>query len=140
MRRGLIILSLTLIASAATLSAHDVRSCEARSNGQIAFIADSIDFRQNLTRLYGRLSGAPHTSGRIDQITVSGTTLKEPLSATDIDGVDFRRWFQWEEDGIIPVEIDFPAMNPGTAYIFQLQGPKGESQWELQVESRRKQP
>lgn len=53
------------------------------------------------------LLGVSHTSSRIDSVKIllhDGRSYK----ATDIDGVDFERYFQWEDDGSIPVEIDFP--------------------------------
>lgn len=61
----------------------------------------------NLSRVCGNLSGTPHTSARIDSIT-----LRSPegmVKANDIDGVDFERYFQWEDDGTIYIEIDFPG-------------------------------
>ena len=69
---------------------------------------DSISYRTGLTRVYGKFVGTPHTSQKLHGITIE---LKgKSYEANDIDGVDFDRWFQWEDDGIIPVEIDFPRM------------------------------
>lgn len=73
-----------------------------------AIVVDSIDFRPDLIRVYASLLGAPHTSGRIDDITLM--VGKRAAKATDIDGIDFNRYYQWEDDGIIPIEIDFPNM------------------------------
>lgn len=72
-----------------------------------------------LTRVSGILASLPHTSCRIDSITCllpSGKTV----GADDIDGIDFRRYFQWEEDGEIYLEIDFPAMvgEKGSKLVF----------------------
>lgn len=66
---------------------------------------DSVMFRDDVTRVYCRILGRPHTSQRIDcaSLIVNGTEL----NGTDIDGVDFERYFQWEDDGCIPLEIDF---------------------------------
>ncbi len=75
----------------------------------IILTVDSIDFRNDLTRLYGKFVGRPHTSQKVREIVMEANNGKR-YQAYDIDGVDFDRWFQWEEDGIIPVEIDFPAM------------------------------
>lgn len=74
----------------------------------LTLTVDSIDYRSGLTRLYGKFVGRPHTSQKLHEIVIeyAGRTYK----ANDIDGVDFDRWFQWEDDGIIPVEIDFPKM------------------------------
>lgn len=82
----------------------------------IAFTVDSIDFRKDLTRVYGKLTGTPHTSNRIDDAmlyTPSGVS-----EAIDIDGVDFRRYFQWEDEGEISVEIDFPRSPAPNAISF----------------------
>ncbi len=98
-----------------------------RATGSLDFIADSIEYRSDLTRLYGRLMGMPHTSNRIDMMMLM--VDNQAADATDIDGVDFKRWFQWEDEGVIPVEIDFPAMKPQRAWVVKLSGPRGESSW-----------
>lgn len=86
---------------------------------------DSIDFRSDLTRLYGKLIGRPHTSHRIDAaVLLSG---KAVLTSDDIDGVDFKRYFQWEDEGVIPVEIDFPAVKKFSAATVELDTPRGKS-------------
>lgn len=52
------------------------------------------------------LVGIPHTSQRIDGVDlVIGSKL---VKATDIDGIDFERYFQFEDTGVQTVEIDFP--------------------------------
>ncbi|MDE6491368.1 MAG: hypothetical protein K2L49_09450, partial [Muribaculaceae bacterium] len=61
-----------------------------------------------LTRVYCRAIGRPHTAHRIDAAEIVAIGVK--AAATDIDGVDFNRYFQWEECGEIPLEIDFPPM------------------------------
>lgn len=82
----------------------------------IAFTVDSIDFRKDLTRVYGKFTGTPHTSNRIDNATLY--TPSGAYEATDIDGVDFRRYFQWEDEGEILVEIDFPRVKAPNAIGF----------------------
>lgn len=91
----------------------------------LAVMVDSVDYRADLTRVYGKLVGRPHTSGRVDSASLlSG---KSSWNATDIDGVDFKRYFQWEDDGEIPVEIDFPAVKPLKAAKLVLVTTRGES-------------
>ncbi len=121
-----------IMAVSGTVCAHadDVRLSSATSTGSLTFLADSVDFRPDLTRVYGRLSGRPHTSNRIDFIYVRPAQGAQAES-TDIDGVDMKRWFQWEDDGIIPVEIDFPAMSPQSGMVITVEGPRGESVWKL---------
>lgn len=82
----------------------------------VEFSVDSIDFRKDLTRVYGRLSGRPHTSCRIDAATLS--TPSGDLLANDIDGIDFERYFQWEDDGVILLEIDFAPAKEASAIKF----------------------
>ena len=69
----------------------------------------------NLVRISGNLVGVPHTSCRIDSIAVSGRHAV--TAANDIDGVDFQRYFQWEDDGTIPLEIDFPGAEKVAAQL-----------------------
>lgn len=88
--------------------AHVERRYKASASQHITLMVDSVDYRTDLTRMYGKLIGVPHTSQRIDGLTL--TVSGKPYAAMDIDGVDFKRWFQWEDDGIIPVEIDFGPM------------------------------
>ncbi len=90
------------------LAAKTIRGYESSSDNGLNFQVDSIDYRSDLTRVYGKLTGRPHTSNRIDLVQLIGTGSS--ATSTDIDGVDFRRYFQWEDDGVIPVEIDFPAV------------------------------
>lgn len=73
----------------------------------LTIMVDSIDYRSDLTRMYVRFIGVPHTSQKLSGITIELDGKK--YVANDIDGVDFDRWFQWEDDGVIPVEIDFPV-------------------------------
>lgn len=79
---------------------------------------DSISYRTSLTRVYGKFVGRPHTSQKLHGMTIE--LNGKSYEANDIDGVDFDRWFQWEDDGIIPVEIDFPrtpSLNNATLVI-----------------------
>lgn len=85
---------------------------------------DKVDFRSDLTRVYARLVGRPNTSQRIDgiKLVAGGRTY----SATDIDGVDFKRWFQWEAEGApIEIEIDFGPMKPTGNFIIESATPRG---------------
>lgn len=134
MKKSIIITFFSLFLSFCPLLARQTHKCKSTTVGTLVFIADSIDFRSDLTRLYGKLSGFPHTSDRIDFISLSSENTSVPLQADDIDGVDFRRWFQWEEDGIIPVEIDFPSVKPSKTMIFHVGGPKGETKWQISVD------
>lgn len=103
---------------------------KAGSAGVVGFIVSEIEFRSDLTRIYGSLVGRPHTSARIDSMILelpSGSTYKW----TDIDGVDANRYFQWEDSPEIEVEIDFPAMKPQDKIVIKAYGPKGESIWPI---------
>ncbi|MCM1138864.1 MAG: hypothetical protein NC311_07155 [Muribaculaceae bacterium] len=122
-----IIATLTLM----LVDAEILRDYESQSNGNLSFSVDSIDYRPDLTRVYGKLQGRPHTSNRIDDVKVIKNT--ESYSSTDIDGVDFRRYFQWEDDGVIPIEIDFPAMKSGQGVQLIFNTPYGQSQTTAKV-------
>ena len=85
---------------------------------------DSVDYRATLTRVYGAVLGRPHTSMRIDNIIMLERGKEFP--ATDIDGIDFKRWFQFEENGMIPIEIDFKKMRLGSSINFNIKSTKGD--------------
>lgn len=105
-----------------------VRGYSTQSAGATAAVVDSIDFRQDLTRVYARLKGTPHTAARIDNITMQAG--KTTLVMNDIDGIDAERWFQWEDTPYIPIEIDFaPIKNTETKMVFSISGPRGISSW-----------
>ncbi len=126
-----IYLILCIFASAGCFMA-EARSNHAkatRCNGSLEFRCDSIDFRADLTRVYGKLVGSPHTSNRIDAVQLRASKA----IADDIDGVDMKRWFQWEDDGIIPVEIDFPAMKFRSSVEMEVITPRGTSTWIVDV-------
>lgn len=70
---------------------------------------DELDSHGNKVRICGVIESEPHTSCRIDSISMIESNGKR-IVATDIDGVDFQRYFQWEDDGEISVEIEFPLV------------------------------
>lgn len=103
-----------------------LRGCVSATDGEPEFVVDSIDCRKDLTRVYGRLKGRPHTSSRIDAIVMQtpGAILKE---CADIDGVDFNRWFQWEDDGQIAVELDFGPVKDARSGEMIFTTPRGKT-------------
>lgn len=111
-RRGLIFVFaiLFLIIAVSVANARVERNYKNTAAEHINMVIDSIDFRDDLTRVYARMIGRPHTSQKIERVEMR--VAADRFEATDIDGVDFKRWFQWEDDGVIPVEIDFKAMAP----------------------------
>lgn len=120
-------LSLVILGSfaCASLSAKIVRNYSCTSDGVLTFSVDSIDYRKDLTRVYGKVHGRPHTSHRIDEVKY--LSAGNALTSTDIDGIDFRRYFQWEDDGQIPIEIDFPATAPDSGVQFLFTTARGQS-------------
>lgn len=82
---------------------------------------DSIICREDLSRVYCRAIGRPNTSHRIDGVKLNGK-----IDATDIDPIYFKQAFQWEEEGVQPLEIDFPALKrkPSTFFL-EFQTPYG---------------
>ena len=124
-----ILTSILLISASLCLEAKTLRTLNADCSGSIGFIADSIEYRADVTRLYGKIKGRPHTANRID--TLYGTFGKIKYSSTDIDGVDMKRYFQWENSGLIPVEIYFPVVRTQTSFVLTLDGPRGESTWNI---------
>lgn len=77
------------------------------NNSTLYFQPTSVVYKQDdgIIRLKGNLVGRPHTSNRIDGATL--TINKIDYQAIDIDGIDFKRYFQWDDEGLIPLEIDF---------------------------------
>ena len=125
--------------SAMPLSAKIFRGYATSTDGTPVLEIDSVDCRKDLVRVYGRLTGTPHTSSRIDRVSlvIDGATLE----STDIDGVDFGRYFQWEDDGVINIELDFPAVRkfPSSGRIV-MTTPRGDSTatWKQASKGKRK--
>ncbi len=103
------------------------------STGYITFVVESVDYRPDLTRIYGKLKGNPHTSERIDELIIILPSGKQH-ALMDIDGVDLKRWFQWEDNGLIDVEIDFPVIKECDKFTLKSSGPKGISQTKIAKE------
>ena len=72
---------------------------------------------------------AAYASGWHHSVSVGG----KETDASDIDGVDFRRWFQWEDDGLIPLEIDLPPMKPTATVKVYAVSPHGVATWIIKV-------
>lgn len=124
MRTDLLLL-IILCFTSFQLKAGKVRNFSTNSDPTLQVTVDSIDFRKDLTRVYCKFIGRPHTSHRVDasQIVSQGRSY----NATDIDGVDFRRYFQWEDDGMINIEIDFPPMKESQYFHIIFQTVRGVS-------------
>lgn len=69
-------------------------------------IPDKVIKTDNGIRISTCLVGIPSTAQRIDSVDlkVNGKTI----AATDVDGIDFERAFQFEDTGVIVLELDFP--------------------------------
>lgn len=124
----MILSAAVLVSCASARTVKDYTTSGQPTANRLILTVDSIDFRKDLTRVYGKITGRPNTSDRFDRIT-----LVKPdgvmVESTDIDGVDMERWFQWEEDGRINLEIDFPAMKATDKLIINTFSPKGDGNW-----------
>lgn len=75
-------------------------------DAEINIIPDKAVKTETGVRISVCLVGIPHTSQRIDGVDL--VIGKKLVKATDIDGIDFERYFQFEDEGVITIEIDFP--------------------------------
>lgn len=96
----------------ANSSAKIVKDYACMTNDDTSFVIDSIDFREDLTRIYGCIIGLPHSSNKINEVML--LINNDALTANDIDGVDFHRYFQWENEERIDLEVDFPPIKPAS--------------------------
>lgn len=111
------ILALTLGCVAASSSSFDVTAQVNQLDAEINIIPDKSVKTDTGVRLTVCVVGIPHTSQRIDSVDlVMGSKI---VKATDVDGVDFERYFQFEDQGVIMLEIDFPfkGVIPKTAML-----------------------
>lgn len=111
------ILALTLGCVAASSSSFDATAQVNQLDAEINIIPDKSVKTDTGVRLTVCVVGIPHTPQRIDSVDlVMGSKI---VKATDIDGVDFERYFQFEDQGVIMLEIDFPfkGVIPKTATL-----------------------
>lgn len=97
---------------------------------------DSVVFTDEYTRLYGKLYGKPHTSCKIEDITIC--VEKTNYQASDVEGFDLKRWFQWEDSGIIPIEIDFSPMKATDNFTLTFSSSRQIMTWSVTNKNKRK--
>ncbi len=106
MKRSLIIPILTVMASLMAVSKDTCHQQLTQPRHFMKIEVDRIDNNNSdhVSRVSCTIIGVPHTSSRVDSVTavIKGRVYK----STDIDGIDFGRYFQWEEEGAIPVDVD----------------------------------
>lgn len=128
MIKSLIVLMLTALSLSCL--GNDNITCQvqhaqaAKAKQFLGIVIHRTEYREDLTRVYACLMGRPHTSGRIDDITMI-TNEGKIYKFTDLDGVDPKRYFQWEDDGKIFIEIDFPPMKEQNGFVLQFDCPDG---------------
>lgn len=108
--KRIIVQLIIIVTFIVNLSAKIVKDYACMTSGNTSFVIDSIDFREDLTRVYGCIIGLPHTSDKINGVML--LIKNDALTANDIEGVDFHRYFQLENDGRIDLEVDFPPIKP----------------------------
>lgn len=89
---------------------------------------DSILLRDTLSRLYITLKQPPHTTLTLhDDWEIQDSLGNFTVRIKDVDGVDFNRIFQFDDDSTVAVEMDFPPL-PASCSEFDLIGnkPSGE--------------
>lgn len=79
-----------------------------RKSAPLYLYLKSVDSNNGsgVTRIGIDMKSLPSTSSRLDSATLVNNGKK--FGAIDVDGVDFKRYFQWEESGNIYIELDFP--------------------------------
>lgn len=121
MKKNILFLLLAIIAL--ICPAQKIGDSAINNKNKSVFLASPVslnnDNTDGVSRIGVNIQGLPHSSSRIDDaiLFVKGV----PFHATDIDGVDFKRYFQWEDDGIIYIELDFPKqknISPGDSIRF----------------------
>ena len=85
-------------------------SFEARNT--TTFNIDSIEIRDDLTRIYATCNHIPGQWMIIhSDLYIISPTDKQEWKAIEIDGTDFNRKFQVSEQGKANISIDFPALS-----------------------------
>jgi hypothetical protein len=75
-------------------------------NAEMNVIPDKVTPTDNGIRISVCLVGIPTTSQHIDAVDLNvGTKV---IKATDVDGIEFEKNFQFEDTGVQVIELDFP--------------------------------
>ena len=105
-----VVLSVCAVGPAGQLRLLPIKKVSGQSElFQASVISIDNTNRDGVTRIGICLIGIPHTSCRIDSIKL--IKRNGVYMASDIDGIDFGRYFQWEDDGMVEIEVDFPRQN-----------------------------
>lgn len=97
---------LMLAGGAATISPAPAAAQVNQLDAEFNVIPDKVTPIDGGIRISVCLVGIPSTSQRIDSVDL--TVGPKVIKATDIDGVDFERAFQFEDTGVQVIELDFP--------------------------------
>lgn len=89
-----------------TVAVPDVYAQVNQADADVNIIPDKLKKIDNGVRISVCLIGIPHTSQQINSVDLVVGNTK--VAANDIDGVDFERMFQFEDMGVVTVDIDFP--------------------------------
>lgn len=99
--------TILLLAGGAFVAAPQQMSAQVNQlDAEFNVIPDKVTPTDEGIRISVCLVGIPSTAQRIDGVDL--TVGKKVIKATDIDGVDFERSFQFEETGVMVIELDFP--------------------------------
>ena len=98
--------AILLAAAPASFTAPQVHAQVNQLDAEINIIPDKTTKTDEGIRISLCLVGIPHTSQRIDSVDL--IIGKKLVKAVDIDGVDFERYFQFEDSGVQTIEVDFP--------------------------------
>lgn len=97
---------LMLAGGAAVVAPSPVAAQVNQLDAEFNVIPDKVTPTDGGIRISVCLVGIPSTSQRIDSVDL--TVGPKVIKATDIDGVDFERAFQFEDTGVQVIELDFP--------------------------------
>lgn len=95
-----------LAGGAAFVSPAPVAAQVNQLDAEFNVIPDKVTPTDEGIRISVCLVGIPTTSQRIDSVDL--TVGQQVIKASDIDGVDFERAFQFEDTGVQVLELDFP--------------------------------
>ncbi len=104
--RNFILAAAALTATTAAVLPQGVSAQVNQLEADINIIPDKVTKTDEGIRISLCLIGIPHTSQRIDSIDLK--VGKRIVPANDIDGIDFKRYFQFEDEGVVTVDVDFP--------------------------------
>lgn len=116
--RTIVFILLCTFASSISVYAKIIQKPSVEAKNTTTFQIDSIEIREDLTRIYATCRHLPgHWMVIHSDLCIANPANGQEWVAFDIDGTDFDRKFQVSEQGTANISVDFPSIPQDLRYL-----------------------